>query len=48
MDDVEVYDTEELIEGCTVQVLINSKTGERSIGWWRGSAADAPTTRTLN
>ena len=36
------YDQEEVIEGCTVQILTNTRTGETSVGWWRGSAADAP------
>ena len=30
-----IYNTEELHENCTVQVLFNSMTGERSIGWWQ-------------
>lgn len=37
-----VYDREETIEGCTVQILTNSRTGETSVGWWRGSAEDKP------
>ena len=29
------YDVEEVIEGCTVEIWMNSKTGERSVGWRR-------------
>lgn len=29
-----IYDTEEIHENCTVQILRNSVTGETSIGWW--------------
>ena len=29
------YDREEIIENCTVQLLINSVTGNVSVGWWR-------------
>ncbi len=36
------YDEEEIHEGCTVQVLRNSKTGEVSIGWWYGGYEDMP------
>ena len=38
-----VFDVEEIYEGCTVQILRNSKTGEVSIGWWEGTAEDMPT-----
>ena len=38
-----VFDEVEIIEGCTVQILKNSKTGEVSIGWWEGTAEDMPT-----
>ena len=31
----EIYDEEEIIPHCTVQILRNSVTGEVSIGWWR-------------
>ena len=36
-DDVEVnmYDVEEIYDNCTVQILRNSATGEKSVGWWR-------------
>lgn len=30
-----IYDTEEIHHGCTVQVLRNSVTGETSVGWWK-------------
>lgn len=30
-----IYDTEEIHHGCTVQVLRNSVTGEVSVGWWK-------------
>lgn len=30
-----IYDKEETIEGCTVQILTNSETGDVSVGWWR-------------
>lgn len=30
-----IFDKEETIENCTVQVLENSVTGEVSVGWWR-------------
>ena len=40
--EMNVYDQEEIIEGCTVQILRNSVTGEESIGWWRGTAEDMP------
>ncbi len=36
------YDTEEIYEGCTVQVLRNSKTGAISYGWWIGGIEDMP------
>lgn len=29
-----VYDSEEIIHNCTVQILRNSTTGEVSVGWW--------------
>lgn len=28
-----IYDTEEIYHGCTVQVLRNSVTGDVSVGW---------------
>lgn len=36
------YDKEEIIENCTVQILTNTKTGEVSVGWWRGTKDDVP------
>lgn len=30
-----IYDTEEIHHGCTVQVLTNSVTGKTSVGWWK-------------
>lgn len=32
---INIFDKEEIIENCTVQILSNSKTGEISVGWWR-------------
>lgn len=29
-----IYDTEEIHENCTVQILRNSQTGAVSFGWW--------------
>ena len=29
-----IFDQEEIHHNCTVQILTNSVTGERSIGWW--------------
>ena len=40
--DTGVFDVEEIYEGCTVQVLRNTKTGEVSVGWWIGTADDEP------
>lgn len=31
----DVFDQEEIIPNCTVQIWSNSKTGNVSIGWWR-------------
>lgn len=33
--DINVFDKVETYENCTVQILINTITGEQSIGWWR-------------
>lgn len=30
-----IFDKEETIPNCTVQVLRNTQTGEESVGWWR-------------
>ena len=35
LDEINMFDDEEIHENCTVQVLTNSVTGETSIGWWR-------------
>ena len=40
--EINIYDKEEIIENCTVQILTNSVTGEQSIGWWRGTKEDMP------
>lgn len=37
-----LYDKCEIIEGCTVEILTNTLTGETSAGWWRGGIADRP------
>ena len=34
-EQVTVFDTVEIVEHCTVQILTDSKTGAVSIGWWR-------------
>lgn len=34
-----IFDREEIIRGCTVQVLSNSVTGEVSVGWWKEAEA---------
>lgn len=39
---MEEYDVEEIHEGCTVQILRNSKTGAVSVGWWYGGVEDMP------
>lgn len=33
--ELNMFDKEEIIENCTVQVLTNTVTGETSVGWWR-------------
>lgn len=42
MEHMNLYDQCEIIEGCTVEILANTVTGETSVGWWRGSAEDRP------
>ena len=42
---IKVYDKCETIENCTVEILTDSKTGECSVAWWRGTAADEPKVR---
>lgn len=32
-----IYDQEEVIEGCTVQILTNTETGDVSVGWWKSN-----------
>ena len=32
---MKIFDTEEIIENCTVQILRNSETGDCSVGWWK-------------
>lgn len=34
VESVSLFDREEIIHNCTVQILTNSVTGEISIGWW--------------
>ena len=34
VDEVNIYDKEELHTDCTVQILRNSITGQWSFGWW--------------
>ena len=33
--DINLFDKEEIIENCTVQVLTNTVTGDVSVGWWK-------------
>lgn len=35
VNDVDIYDQEEIYTNCTVQVLRNSVTGKVSVGWWK-------------
>lgn len=35
MEMIPIYDQEEIIENCTVQILTDSRTGECSVGWRR-------------
>ena len=39
---INLYDQCEIIEGCTVEILTNTVTGETSVGWWRGGVEDRP------
>lgn len=41
-EELNLYDKCEIIEGCTVEVLTNTVTGETSVGWWRGGVEDRP------
>ena len=40
--ELNLYDQCEIIEGCTVEILTNTLTGETSVGWWRGGVEDRP------
>ena len=40
--ELNMYDQCEIIEGCTVEILTNTMTGETSVGWWRGGVEDRP------
>lgn len=42
IENMTYYDEIEVHEGCTVEVLRNSETGEVSIGWWYGTIKDKP------
>ena len=42
MMELNMYDQCEIIEGCTVEILTNTLTGETSVGWWRGGVEDRP------
>ena len=35
IEEINFFDTEEVYENCTVQVLSNSITGNVSVGWWK-------------
>lgn len=37
LNEINIYDKEEIFENCTVQVLTNTVTGETSIGWWKNN-----------
>ena len=39
---INLYDQCEIVEGCTVEILTNTLTGETSVGWWRGGVEDRP------
>ena len=40
--EINIYDQCEVIEGCTVEILTNTMTGETSVGWWCGGVEDRP------
>lgn len=40
--ELNLYDKCEVIEGCTVEILTNTGTGETSVGWRRGGVEDRP------
>lgn len=35
LDEINMFDDEEIHENCTVQVWRNTATGETSVGWWQ-------------
>lgn len=35
VNDVDIFDQEEIYPNCTVQVLTNTVTGKVSVGWWK-------------
>lgn len=39
---INMYDKCDVIEGCTVEILTNTLTGDTSVGWWRGVVEDRP------
>ena len=41
VNEINIFDEEEIHENCTVQILRNSVTGAVSIGWWeKGEASE--------
>ena len=40
--ELNLYDQCEIIEGCTVEILTNTLTGETPVGWWRVGTEDRP------
>lgn len=35
LDELNMFDDEEIHDNCTVQIWKNTTTGETSVGWWR-------------
>ena len=35
LDEINMFDDEEIYTDCTVQVWKNTATGETSVGWWQ-------------
>ena len=35
LDELNMFDDEEIHDNCTVQIWKNSVTGETSVGWWQ-------------
>lgn len=35
LDEINMFDDEEIHENCTVQIWKNTTTGENSVGWWQ-------------